>query len=241
MLSTENQQLFSKHDISDNVHVPKWLKQEYQNFQHKVLDPGFPCQFGTVAEKQKKIYYAYLHHKEDPMLSQILSEFLEINRKFNNSLGLALFLPPEENRLSFEAYQSCFWDILDLLHKKDTLSWPEEQIENPNEPLWNFCFHGEPLFIFANFPAYQNRKSRNLGNSMVIMMQSIDVFNGIEPGSPTGTKTRLNIRERIKEFDGIQPHPNLGHPRAVVKHPWKLYVLSDDMEKERGQCPFHKK
>jgi hypothetical protein len=205
------------------------------------MDPDFPCHFGTVAEKSEKIYYAYVHHKEDPMLPKIITEFLQQNHKFDNKLGLALFVPPEKNTLSFEEYKENFWDIMNFLQINNPLPWPKDQVHDPDEPLWNFCFNGEPLFVFANFPAYQNRRSRNLGNSLVIMIQSVDIFNGIEPGTPSGAKARKNIRERIKRYDYIEPHPNLGHARAAVKHPWKLYVLPDDMNKLKGKCPFQHK
>lgn len=233
--------LFNQEEMKSLDNIPTWFRQEYENFHQVVSDPDFPCYFGTIAEKNKEILYTYLDDDNLETLPEKLKLFIEYDRSEPNRHALALFVKPEDTERHFEFYKERLWDILQYLHEHDPSPWPENQPKDPQEPFWNFCFHNEPLFLFANSPAFKNRRSRNLGNSLVIMIQSTEVFNGIEPGTPTGTQVRSKIRERIIKFDGFKPHPDLGNVRGVVKNPWKLYFLSDDLERDRGQCPFHMK
>lgn len=239
MQKSKSAKVLSKSDLTHSDAVPKWLKQEYQYFQRQVLDPDFPCYFGTIAETKGEIYTTYVNGNDLSTLPDDFRYFLDHIDIQEKRKSLAIFFEPESSEQTLDTYRKRFWYTLDFLHREDEKSWPSDNPQDPDEKFWNFCFHGEPLFVFANTPAYRNRKSRNLGNSMVIMMQSIDVFKGIEPGTPAGAKTRKNIRERLLKFDNYLSHPDMGNPRGLMQRPWKLYFLSDDMNKDKGNCPFH--
>ena len=59
------------------------------------------------------------------------------------------------------------------------------------------------------FSPLLKRKSRNLGNSLVLVIQPNSIFNGIESHNPKGRKVRQLIRTRLGKWDDVPPHPDL--------------------------------
>ena len=57
------------------------------------------------------------------------------------------------------------------IYENDNQAWPKQIPEDPDHYLWEFSFGGEPIFAFGNAPAYKQRKTRHLGNSLVIGFQ----------------------------------------------------------------------
>ncbi|WP_375627400.1 MULTISPECIES: YqcI/YcgG family protein [unclassified Bartonella] len=58
---------------------------------------------------------------------------------------------------SIKVYREKFWSILKDLRTLDDQEWPKHIPKNMDNPLWEFCFHGEPMFIVCNTPSYINR------------------------------------------------------------------------------------
>lgn len=95
------------------------------------------------------------------------------------------------------------------------------------------------MLVFASTPAYRRRGSRNMGNSLVLLFQPRRVFDGIEGGTPAGTRAREIIRARMEAWDGMEAHPDMGSYGDPSSHEWKQYFLPDDNAPVTGRCPFH--
>ena len=94
--------------------------------------------------------------------------------------GFFLFVEPECEEQPLEYYRDSFWKVLQYLHENDNQAWPKQIPEDPDHYLWEFSFGGEPIFAFGNAPAYKQRKTRHLGNSLVIGFQPRTIFDGLE-------------------------------------------------------------
>ena len=90
------------------------------------------------------------------------------------------FCRTECEEQSLEYYRDYFWKVLQYLHENDKETWPKQIAKDPDHYLWEFSFGGEPIFAFGNAPAYKQRKTRHLGNSLVIGFQPRTIFDGLE-------------------------------------------------------------
>ncbi|QIN84428.1 cupin domain-containing protein [Rubrobacter tropicus] len=241
MVKVEQRLLLTGQDVSgaDGM-VPRWLVREYGRFRDRLLDPEYPCYFGTSAEKRGELRYGYVEGDDVGHVPALLREFLALS-KANPQVrhALALFFEPERARRPLSFYEERFWYVLRFLHGLDESPWPEDRPYDPVDPKWEFCFAGEPMFVFASAPAYRLRDSRNMGDSLVLLFQPRRVFDGIEGGTPAGTRAREIIRARMEAWEGMEAHPDMGSYGDPSSHEWKQYFLPDDNTPVTGRCPFH--
>ncbi|MCL6444170.1 MAG: YqcI/YcgG family protein [Alicyclobacillus sp.] len=231
--------LLTSQDILSNQEVPEWLSREYAVFRSKVLDDEFPCYFGTAAERTGHLRYTYVD-EDWSYLPLTLSTFLELSRSHPETRhALVLFVKPETPKQSLDYYNKQFWSILQWLHDNDPVPWPKEIPIDPEDPHWEFCFDGEPMFVFSSAPAYKQRKSRNLGECLVLLFQPRRVFHGIEGGTVAGTIARQKIRDRMLKYDGMPHHPDMGSYGDPSSFEWKQYFLPDDNTPVKRKCPLH--
>ena len=95
-------------------------------------------------------------------------------------MDLFVFVEPFETEGSLEEYRKQFWEILQYLHEVDEIEWPAESPRDPAHHLWDFRFHGEPIFVFGNAPAYKQRKTRDLRQCDGAWFSAAPNFRGIE-------------------------------------------------------------
>lgn len=237
-LKTNEAILFKKSDLEAGINVPDWFTEEYLNYKEKVCNKDFPCYFATTAENKGDLYYSYV---EDDLLDAVkaLKTFLE-KRDANNiyEQNIIIFFKPELQKKNIEFYRKRTWEILNFLHENDPSGWPSDVPKDPEDPQWGFCFGGEELFITSCFPPLLKRKSRNLGNSLVLVIQPNSIFNGIESHNPKGRKVRQLIRTRLGKWDDVPPHPDLSELGEVQGERWKNYVYDDDNIPFKGKCSF---
>ena len=227
-------------NIGSSVHAPDWLIQAHAILCQSLLDRAYPCYLGTVAEKQGELLVTYIEGDKREHLPQTLLTFLRISAAHpGQRYVLALFYKPEIEPRNLEYYKTGFWDLLQFLHDNDPSPWPEGIPSDPRDPYWEFVFDGTPMFIFEATPAYQLRRSRNLGSGMVVLFQPRQVFDDIEGENPAGIKTRKLIRERLSVWDQMEAHPNLGSYGDPSNQEWKQYFLPDDNTPVTEQCPLH--
>ena len=148
------------------------------------------------------------------------------------------FVEPECEEQSIEYYRDYFWKVLQYLHENDDQTWPKQIPEDPDHYLWEFSFGGEPIFAFGNAPAYKQRKTRHLGNSLVIGFQPRTIFDGLEGDRPKGAYSRQTVRDRVEKWDQLPKHPNISHYGDPEHREWKQYFIGDDVEPIKGKCPF---
>ena len=227
-------------DMNAETGLPDWLIREYNTVHTKVMNPEFPCYFGTNAERGGKLRYTYIERDSIDHLPSTLGEFLRLSRSHPRTRhALVLFAEPEPSEKSLDFYRDRFWALLQWLHGHDSEPWPDDVPKDPRHPGWEYCFAGEPMFVFSSTPAYQQRASRNLGKSLVLLFQPRRVFRGIEGGTPGGTASRAKIRAQMLKYDGMPHHPDMGAYGDPSSFEWKQFFLPDDNALVSGRCPFH--
>ena len=227
-------------DASGNF--PAWMATQHGLFSADLRDNRYPCFFGTAALKREELRYGWVEGEDLASLPHLMFEFLRLSRSSPSVRhALAVFRKPEEEPKSIAFYRRQFWETLDFLHRADPRPWPESRPPDPAHPNWEFCFEGEPMFVFCCCPAYRNRRSRNTGDSLILLFQPRRIFQGIEGGTLAGRRAREIIRERLRRWDAISPHPALGSYGSPSSHEWKQYFLPDDESPSSERCPFQSK
>lgn len=243
MMKSIQHDLLTKEDLENNQLLPDWLQAEYKIFKETVTDKTFPCTFGMAAQRNGELRYAYISHDDWSRLPATMEAFNQLFHEQKRLIrhGLFLFVEPEKETRSLEHYRAYFWKILQYLHDNDRYEWPKDYPKDPNHYLWNFSFANEPYFAFGNAPAYKQRKTRDLGNSLIIGFQPRRIFKGLEGTSKGGIMSREKVRKRVEAWDRLPKHPNISHYGDQDHREWKQYFIGDDSEPILGECPFKHK
>ncbi len=232
--------LFDQSAMSDPTRVPDWLLKEYELFHAIVTNDRFPCTFGLAAERERNLRYSFVEGNDLTPLPNTLRSFLCLSRSHPTiKHNLTVFFEPEAQARSFEYYRKQFWSVLNFLHGYDGVAWPIEIPTDTAHPGWEFCFDGDAIFLFAASPAYMRRRSRNYGNSFIMLFQPKRIFRGIESELSAGVNARRVIRARLEKWDG-QPsdHPDTIEYGEALTYRWRQYFLTDDNSAAKGACPF---
>ena len=231
--------LLTKEDFKTRTDLPDWLLKEYDTFHNTVTDKTFPCYFGMAGELGGELRYGYVTREDWSNLPKTLGEFLALfdNPKHKRH-GLFVFIEPFETEGTLEDYRKEFWDILQYLHEVDGTEWPVESPIDPAHYLWDFHFKGEPIFVFGNAPAYKQRKTRDLGNAMVLGFQPRKIFKGLTGTEKGGIMSREKVRERVEKWDHLPKHPDISHFGDPTHNEWKQFFIGDDSEPILEKCPF---
>lgn len=239
---TKQQALLTKEDFSTRADLPEWLLHEYQTFHNIVIDKTFPCYFGMSGELKGELRYGYITQDDWSNLPKIVEGFLDLFQDPKHKRhGLFVFVEPFKVEGDLSQYRKQFWDILQYLHEVDSVEWPKDAPLDPAHHLWDFRFQGEPIFVFGNAPAYKQRKTRHLGNSMIIGFQPRKIFQGLEGTEKGGIMSREKVRERVEVWDQLPTHPDISHFGDPNHNEWKQFFIGDDIEPIKGKCPFNHK
>jgi hypothetical protein len=235
-------QLLTSADLRSPA-LPEWVRQAYEQYRQVILDPEFPCYFGTRAEQQGHMRYAYAEHDRDRSLPAALAEFVEFSRTHPKRRHVfIMFLPTDTGAPDgFARHERRFWDLLQWLHDNDPRPWPADVPRDTDDPAWEFCFAGDPMFAFPCIPAYRRRQSRRMGEHLIICFQPRRVFFGVNRDDPGGERVRADIYARVERWDGVRPHPelvNLAYGDPAMRE-WKQYVLPDANTPLPSRCPLH--
>ncbi|MFD1020871.1 YqcI/YcgG family protein [Thalassobacillus hwangdonensis] len=242
MLKTNSRHLLTKSRMEQQEDIPQWLADEYKTFSEIVTDKTFPCFFGRTGQRKGELRYAYIEHDKWDHLPEAVESFLSLFTETNPIRhGLFIFVEPEKTEQSLEYYRAYFWKILQYLHENDRFPWPESAPEDPDHHLWDFHFAGQPIFTFGNAPAYKQRRTRHLGNSLILGFQPRTIFQGLEGTEKGGVMSREQVRKRVEKWDGLPTHPDISHFGDPNHNEWKQSFIGDDIEPIQGKCPFHHK
>jgi FPC/CPF motif-containing protein YcgG len=135
-------------------------------------------------------------------------------------------------------YHRQAWGVLQYLHHNDPHPWPPDLTTDPDDPLWSFCFAGVPLFINVSCPAHRRRQSRNLGPSLVLVLQPRHGFDGVGGAHVKGDEVRKKIRALIEQFDGQPAAPELGTYSRTENREWWQYALLEGNGPRTDRCPL---
>ena len=225
-------------DAVGGMSLPSWLHDSYATLRLHVMDPAYPCFFGTMAEKRGEMFYSFVHGKnigELPATMRKFSELASLPEYEKNNI--AIFFEPDVEPLSHQQYHDLFWDALQHLHDND----PDPEADHqpaPNDPKWEFSFAGVEMFVVCACPSFSARHSRNLGPGMVLLFQPRSVFVDKVTNRVIGLQAREEVRRRLKKWDAIPAHPDLGFYGDPGNLEWKQYFLPDENVAATGKCPF---
>ncbi|MGG4480418.1 YqcI/YcgG family protein [Paenibacillus illinoisensis] len=236
--------LLYQHSELENVDAPleAWKKEAYRLFASKMSDreARFPCIPATQAFAMGHLRYGFVsgsdHQPADRKLAEIISEYGRASRSFGEYSSLILFLELRDKTRTVLEYEAFFLELLSQVSDLDVKPWPEDIPENPENPLWEFCYDDERYFVYCGTPAHTNRQSRSFPYFMLAMTPRwvLDQWNAHpKKAAAIGPK----IRERLAEYDAVPAHPELKQYGSQGNLEYKQYFLRDD-DTSPSRCPF---
>ena len=230
--------LLTQSEMLAATNLPIWVPAVYREFRRNVLDPDYPCYFAVAGEQKGTLRYAVVDNPATGVPVAAVHELIALSRQFpQRRHALAVFVRPESELRGHDFYRRCGWDQLQKLHDQDTEAWPTDVPRSPTDPKWEFCFGGEPMFVFGAMPSHFRRRSRNLGPSLILLFQPRSVFRGIEGGTLAGTRAREVIRRRLAAWDLIRLHGSMGDYGDPSNFEAAQYFIPDD-ESPSSPCPL---
>ncbi len=229
-------------DLTESRSVA-WEQDAIDRFTRRMLDQErlFPCVFGVDAVRRGTLRCAFIPNGQGIRpLAEAVTEFVSLAPALGKRTSLVTFFEPGGTEATLQDYQERFWQILQDLHAVDSEPWPQGISTDTDNPLWEFCFAGMPMFVVANTPSHQRRVSRYF-ESLAITFQPRFVFDDLAEDSPQGRNARKIIRARLRTYDELSPTPTLGSFGAAGNREWVQYFLDDDNapQPSDSRCPFH--
>ncbi|AHG04562.1 hypothetical protein HALDL1_13920 [Halobacterium sp. DL1] len=227
--------------------LPEWAQRHFENFRASVTGERdgqpFPCFFGKASVEEGRPLYAFVDSTTHPdalfSLRDALLEYLGAFRDHGDRVSFAVFFKPPERPLDEAGWHEQFWHVLQFLHVEDTEPWPEDIPTDPDDPYWEFCFGGEPIFPTARAPFYETRQSRYCPVGLEVTFQPRAIFEGITGDTDAGEQARERIRSRLEEYDDAAcPHADLGDWGNEGDREWPQYLLSEDESAAPETCPL---
>ena len=233
-------------DQDSKVDLTGWKLDALQKFEAKMTDKEkmFPCIPATQGFSLNHLRYGFCDDPRKVSSAQTLATLLKFysksSRKFGDYTSLIVFFRTPKDLIlsgSVEYFEKLFWRQLNIVSNLDECNWPDSIPVEPNEHLWEFCFHGERYFMFCATPLHQNRSSRHFPYMMLAITPRwvLDTFNQHVKHSD---KVKKQIRKRLVAYDTLPAHPHLNNYGNIENHEWKQYFLHDD-QSAISKCPFH--
>jgi hypothetical protein len=218
--------------------TPDYFRQALPAFRGNVGHRTYPCYFGRRALEQHELFVTYAGREGLPEFAATLAAFLDYVRAApERRQVLAAFAEPGRER-THDQYARTFWDILRWLRYHDPRPWPAGVPHDPHDPAWEFSFNGTAMFVFAAVPTHRLRRSRNLGDCLVLLFQPRNVFKGIEGGTRAGKAARRRIRDSLAAWDTVPAHPAMGDYGDPANFEWRQYFIPDDRSDMYRSCPL---
>lgn len=218
-----------------------WQSKAMTSFEERMLDSEdkFPCIFGVDAVARKTLRYGFIEagsHAEQ--LATTLRSFTSICEELGRRTSLVVFFEswgaPEETH---ESYYQEFWELLGKTASLDETPWLSEYSTDTEDPTFEYCFNGVPMFVVVNTPLHTARRSRQF-ERVAITFQPRFVFDDIKAGTKTGDNARKVIRGRIDDYDTAPLTAMLGNYGEETNNEWRQYYLDDGQDTiSRGKCP----
>ena len=232
-------------DAVDAGEWPLWFGEAHAEFVQRVMGSRgeYPCHFGTAGERGGLNAFTVIDDDAQnavAALAERLRAYREIAWSGPPRQSLVVFVGPPDETPDGETHTRRFWEILEGLSAHDAAPWPDGRTQDPADPAWQWCFAGEPWFVFAASPSYERRRSRDLGPCLTLVFQVQRVFEGLSGSTPAGQSAKQQVRGRLRVYDAVPPHPHLGDELASSRFKWRQYVLPDDDDVlDESACPFH--
>ncbi|GHJ37188.1 YqcI/YcgG family protein [Streptomyces sp. TS71-3] len=226
--------------------TPSWALEERQRVRGTLLGghpTPYPCHFGSIGENRAANHYTHWDLRrnsasEAEAVARDLGTFVGMQRALpQERLSLLIMAGPPEADGDFSWYRDRFWHILSALHERDPGPWPAHVPDDPRDPKWEFTFAGEPLFTFGTCPAYGPRRSRTLGECLVIGVQCRSVFASISGSTAAGRAAKKRIRRSLAAYEDVPLLADAGDGQGSTAEKWKQYFPEIDGGPLSGKCP----
>ncbi|MCU4742507.1 YqcI/YcgG family protein [Natronoglomus mannanivorans] len=228
--------------------TPDWVTSHWETFRDGLLGERngspFPCYFGAESVRDGEPLYTAVPSMSDKdallELGSTLLEYLESYRDHSERASLVTFFAPPARPLSEAAYHDALWHVLQFLHVHDPEPWPADIPTDPDDPYWEFCFGGEPMFPTCRAPFYDTYESRYCPIGLEITFQPRALFEGLNVTADTaaGQHAREVIQGRLEDYDGVCPHADLGDWGVDGDREWVQYMLREDEDAAPTTCPI---
>ena len=219
---------------TNRIDLQPWERDALEKFEVKMLDNEnpFPCIPATQGYSLHHLLYGFVGDPRKSSsiqeLASFLTEFTQASKELGKYTSLIIFFEtPMEWIRSYkvEPFEQLFWNLLN--GHIDPFDWPSHIPKDPHHPLWEFCFHNEPYFMYCATPSHMKRKSRHFPYFMLAITprRVLEEFNA----SPRlAHKIRSKIRKRLENYDSVPAHPNLNCYGRDDNYEWKQYFLHDN-------------
>jgi hypothetical protein len=224
----------------DDGTLADWKTRRYEAF-HETMTDSFVCYFAVDAHEAGDMRYLFPERPDSAAGRETfatgLADYIDELDALPQLTSLVVaFEPTDEGGQAW--YRERFWDLLEHLHRNDPAPWPDDVPSDPTDPQWTFCYAGEPLFLVARAPSYEQRHSRHTPHGLEVTIQPRAAFEGLTGDTPQGRRARQIIRDRLDDYDDAPRHPAIGNYGDPDSHEWKQYFLPDeDVERDR-EFPF---
>jgi FPC/CPF motif-containing protein YcgG len=224
--------------------VPSWWHEAHEDLCRTLTSAGekFPCVYAIRALRNNTLRFIFLPDSDSDAslaaFAQGLSEYVKVCHSLAPYTAFLTFFGPDAEEMTLDEHHAEFWRVLQHLHELDPQAWPEQIPPDPAEPLWEFCFDGEPMFALGSGPAHVARRSR-YSPIRTISFQPRFMFDTLISMPVLLARARRIIRERVLELDGFPVHPMIQMYHEDGNREWRQYVIPDDNSPIEGSCPFH--
>ncbi|SEV87217.1 YqcI/YcgG family protein [Natrinema salifodinae] len=237
--------LFDQSELQDAIEAEEliaWKKKRYIQFRETMRNTRYPCYFAVNAEQNDTARYLFVGDSRDHdalfKVKEGLQQYLERYQSIADRTTLVIFFKSPDENQSEQEYRDQFWRILEFLHKRDPEPWPSDIPEDPSDPEWEFCFCGESMFIVGRAPFYTDRKSRYTPYGLEITIQPRGVLDDVSGDTIEGQRARSVIKNRLKDYDDVAPHPDIGDYSDPNTREWKQYLLPKSNGESLKEFPF---
>jgi len=225
---------------------PAWHRRVAADLAARLTPPSaFPCTFSQNAFRRELVDFIFVDARDAAGRAQLRADMLDYitaardwDGQVNTARPLVVAFSREAARAdTVEGYHAIGWEVLQDWLDHDPAPWPEGVATDPEAPYWSMCFGGLQLFVNFSSPAHEIRKSRNLGDHFLFIINPRERFDVVAGDTPEGNRVRQVIRDRAEEYDGIPHAPELGMFQKGELE-WVQYGVSDDNSPRIGGCPL---
>lgn len=230
---------YRKSEALESFRSDGWESFVLKEFESMLTSKArpFPCIFGVAGFQRDEIRYAFSEDMSASDIAPALEKFVENSRDYGRNTSLVVFSKPGSVK-DVVHYENRFWSLLHELTKLDKKERPENIPSEIDEPLREFCFAGEPIFVVCNTPAHVLRQSRR-SSSFMATFQPRRVFEDILGTPEVARQSSGKVRARLKSFDLLSPSPHLGLYGDPNTREYAQYFLRENNDEE-VKCPFHR-
>lgn len=228
----------------------RWFAPLFDQFAERFAQPagtadGFPCVFAQNAFRRRNVVFSLVGRRggrhDFAELADDLAEYLDAGQDWDGSPNtseplLAVFRPDPIPRTA-GGYSRLFDTALQYLIDHDPEPWPSHTHTDPGSPFWSMCFKGTQVFVNVSHPGHENRRSRNLCDALVLVINPRERFDRVAGDHEKGHAVRAQIRHNVDLYDRLPRSPLLDHYLSGGLE-WPQYDLPDDNTTPARACPF---